>query len=85
MCSVPHGIPGCSDGDVPDNPYGDGSDTSSFSEFGRWCRHDQCTQQHEQFEQCMFAMNNLSIDLLHCQQRTQNHTTCALQVIHLSQ
>ena len=33
----------------------------------------------------MIAMNNLYADLLHCQQRTQNKNTHALQVIHQSQ
>ena len=29
----------------------------------------------------MIAMNNLLIDLLHCQQKTHNGTTCTLQFI----
>ena len=33
----------------------------------------------------MIAMNNLLINLLHCQQKMQNDNTHALQVIHLSQ
>ena len=67
---------------VPNDPYGGGSDSSFSSEFRIWCRHDWCTQQHEQFKQSMIAINNSLINVLQCQQRRQNDTTCALQVIH---
>ena len=30
-------------------------------------------------------MNSSLIDLLHCQQKTQDDTTCTLQIIHQSQ
>ena len=83
-CSGTHGIPGGGDGGMPDDPYGGGSHSPSFSEFGRQCRHDQHTHQHEQFEQSMSVMNNSLIDLLWCQQRMQNDITRTFQVIHQS-
>ena len=33
----------------------------------------------------MIAMHSSLIDLLHCQQKTQNNTICGLHVIHQSQ
>ena len=32
----------------------------------------------------MIAMNNSLIDVVHCQKKTQNDTTCALQGVHQS-
>ena len=66
-------------------PYRVGFDSSSFSEFGRWHRHDWHTQQHNQYKQTMIAMHNSIISLLHCQQKMQNGTTCVLWVILQSQ
>ena len=81
----PHGTPDGGYGGPPDDPYGGGTGSPSSSEFGRWCRHDQCSWQHYQFEQSMIAMNDLWINLLNCQQRTQDDTTHNLKVIHQSQ
>ena len=62
-CGSPHGTTGGCYGGPPDDPYGDGSDSSSTSEFAR--QHDQCSQPAEQFEQSLTAMNNSLIDLLY--------------------
>ena len=51
-----------------DDPYAGCSDRSSSLEFGRWHRHVQHSQQHDQFEQSMITMNNSLNDLLQCQQ-----------------
>ena len=80
-----YGTSGGDNGGIPNDHYGGGSDSSSSSDFGRLHRHDQCTQQHEQFEQSMIAMSNSLIDLLKCQQRVQNNTIHVFQVIHQSQ
>ena len=57
-CDDPYGAPGSEDDDCPpDDPYRNGSDSSSSSEFGRWCRHQQHPQHFDQFEQSMTAMN----------------------------
>ena len=84
-CGGPYGTPGCGNGSPPDDPYTGGSDSSSSSEFERWCGHDSCSQQHDQYKQNMIAMKNSLVDLLQCQQRTQDNTTYALQVTHQSQ
>ena len=84
-CWGAHCTSGGHDGGPPDDLYGGCTDSFSSSEFGRWHRHDHHTEQHEQFEQGMTAMNNLLIDLLHCQKRTQKETTHTWQVIHQSQ
>ena len=50
----PHATPVSSD----DDPYRGGSDSFPSSEFGRLCSHDQCSEQHKQFEENMTAINN---------------------------
>ena len=39
----PHGTPGGGDGGPPDDPCGGSSYIVSSCEFGRWCKHEQCT------------------------------------------
>ena len=84
-CSGPLSTPGGWYGGPPDDSFGGGSDRYSFSELGRWHRHDWHTQKHEQFEQSMISRNNLLVDILQCQQRMQYDATHALQAIHQSQ
>ena len=48
-------------------------------------RCERHTNQQDQFEQSMIAMNNSLINLLHCQQQTQNDTIHALYAIQQSQ
>ena len=62
-----YGVQGRGDGGPPHNPYGAGSDSSFSSWFRRRCRHHQCTQKHDQFEQSMIAMNNSLTYFLHFQ------------------
>ena len=38
-CDGLHSTPGAGDSDSPNDPYGGSSDNSSFSKFGRRCRH----------------------------------------------
>ena len=47
-------------------------------------RCDRHTNQQDQFEQSEMAMNNSLINLLHCQQQTQNDTIHALYAIQQS-
>ena len=53
-----------------------------LTQYERWHRQDWHSQQHDQFQQSMITMNNSLIDQLHCQQRTQDDTTYALEVIY---
>ena len=67
-CGGPCDTPGGNDGGPPGDPYGSGSDSSS-SELVRKYRHEQCSQQHDQFEQSVISLISLLPDLLQHKQR----------------
>ena len=70
-----HHAPDGSDGGLHHDPMEVAPDSIFSSVCGRWHRHDQCSQQYDQFKQSMNAVNNSLIDLLQCQQRIQDDSS----------